>query len=250
VCRDGLAVRHDHDPVDVALDGHHPERERPGHTVAVGVEGDRLVLVHGDCGVDHAGIEPMLGKGDGRGERSSARRSWIVKGPKSDCTTRWRSAAQRVPKNVFNSSRFATRGTGVAKRRSRGLDGPLGVGLLVAAGRSGDGPGVVPANFLGHAAEELEGCDHAFEDGLGAFEGERPHKGSVRVGPGRHEEGNLPPTIREVDVDVSEIGLEALAREVPQRDERFLRIWSMTAWTGPRSGANRSRVEGMGFGSA
>ena len=36
------------------------------------------------------------------------------------------------------------------------------------------------------------------------------------------EEWNLPLTIREVDVDVSEIGLEALAREVPQRDERFL----------------------------
>ena len=48
--------------------------------------------------------------------RSSARRSLIVNGPKSDWTTRSRSASHHLRKNVFNSSRSATRGTGVANR--------------------------------------------------------------------------------------------------------------------------------------
>jgi hypothetical protein len=45
--------------------------------------------------------------------------------------------------------------------------------------------------------------------------------GSVRVGPGRDQEGNLPPAIGEIDVDVAKIGLEALAWQVPQRNERL-----------------------------
>ena len=60
--------RHDHDAVDVALDRHHLERERPGHAVAVAVEGDGLILVDGDRGVDHAGVEPMRGQRRRRGE--------------------------------------------------------------------------------------------------------------------------------------------------------------------------------------
>ena len=60
--------RHDHDPVDVALDRHHLERERAGHAVTVGVEGDGLVLVHGDGGADHAGVEPVLRQRRRRGE--------------------------------------------------------------------------------------------------------------------------------------------------------------------------------------
>ena len=45
------------------------------------------------------------------------------------------------------------------------------------------------------------------------------HEGSVRVGPGGDEEGDLPPTVGEVDVNVTEVGLEALAGEMPQGDE-------------------------------
>ena len=131
-----------------------------------------------------------------------------------------------------------------------GLDGCLGVGLLVAPSRHaeegiedvvagqrgvagmepafaslkderGNGPGVVPPDLLGDAAEELEGRDHAFEDRLGALEGEGQNEGSVRVGPGGDQERNQPPAIGEIDVDVAEIGLEALAWEVSQRDERL-----------------------------
>ena len=40
-----------------------------------------------------------------------------------------------------------------------------------------------------------------------------------RVGPGGDKEGDLPPTVGEVDVNVTEVGLEALAGEMPQGDE-------------------------------
>ena len=59
--RHHLAPGDDHDPVDVALDRHHLERARPRHAVAVGVEGDGLVLVDDDRGMDHAGVEPVAG---------------------------------------------------------------------------------------------------------------------------------------------------------------------------------------------
>ena len=81
----------------------------------------------------------------------------------------------------------------------------------------GDGLGVVPPNLLGHGPEELEGRDHPFEDRLGALEGQRQDEGSVRVGPGRDQERHEPAAVGEIDVDVAEIGLEALARaDVPE----------------------------------
>src|SRR5271166_2803565 len=89
------------------------------------------------------------------------------------------------------------------------------------ANERGNGPGVIPPDLLGDAAEELEGPDHAFEDRLGALEGESQNEGSVRVGPSRDQERNLPPAIGEIDVDVAKIGLEALAWQVPLRDERL-----------------------------
>ena len=248
----------------------------------------------------------------------------IVNGPKSDCTTRSRSASQRLRKIRVQLIEIGHARHRRGESALHGLDGPLGVGLLVAASRHaeerledvvagqrrvsrmklafasqedqrGDGLGVVPPDLLGDAAEELEGRDHAFEDRLGALEGQRQHEGSVGVGPGRDQERHEPAAVGEVDVDVSEIGFEALAREMSQRDERFLmptsvlaqialhlgiaaavavlvaeatedlrggvpllgravssstRIWSMIAWKGPRTGANRFLVRGMGLGSA
>ncbi len=82
--------------------------------------------------------------------------------------------------------------------------------------------GVVPPDSAGDAAEEVEGGDHAFEDGLGALERQRHDEGGVGVGPGRDEKGDEASAVGEVDVDVAEIGFESPAREVPQRDEGFL----------------------------
>ena len=118
VRRDDPPFRNEHDAIDVALDGHHPVGEGPRDAVAIAVEGDGLVLVHSDRGIDHAGVERMLGEG-GAAARSSARRVLIRNGPRSDCTVRSRSASQHLRKNRFNSSRSATRGTGVASGVAR-----------------------------------------------------------------------------------------------------------------------------------
>ena len=93
----------------------------------------------------------------------------------------------------------------------------------------GDGPGVVPPDLLGHGAEELEGRDHAFEDGLGALEGQGQDEGGVGVGPGGDQERDEPAAVGEVDVDVAEVGLEALAREMAQGDEGLLMPASVLA---------------------
>ena len=83
----------------------------------------------------------------------------------------------------------------------------------------GDGPGVVPPDLPGHAAEELEGGDHAVEDGLGPLERQGQDERGVGVGPGGDEERDGPAAVGEVDVDVAEVGLEASAREMAQGDE-------------------------------
>ena len=62
VGRDDLAAGHDHDPVDITLDRHQLESELPRDTVPIAIEGDGLILVHGNRRADHAGIEPMLWK--------------------------------------------------------------------------------------------------------------------------------------------------------------------------------------------
>ena len=88
--------------------------------------------------------------------------------------------------------------------------------------RGGDGLGVVPPDFLGDAAEELEGGDHTGEDGLGALEWQRQDERRVGVGPGGDQERHGPSAVGEVDVDVAEIGLEPPARKMGQRDEGLL----------------------------
>ena len=75
---------------------------------------------------------------------------------------------------------------------------------------------------LGTRLEELEGRDHALEDRLGALEGQCQDEGGVGVGPGGDEEGDQASAVGEVDVDVTEIGFEPLAGEMPQRDEGLL----------------------------
>ncbi len=74
---------------------------------------------------------------------------------------------------------------------------------------------------MGTTSEELEGCDHALEDRLGALEGECQNEGIIRVGPGGNQERNKPAAVGEIDVDMAEIGFEALARKMSQRNKRL-----------------------------
>src|SRR5207253_2174915 len=90
--------------------------------------------------------------------------------------------------------------------------------------RGGDGLGIAPAGLFGDAAEEVEGSDHAGQDGLGALERQRQDEGCVGIGPGGDQERNEPPSVGKVDMDVTEIGLEALAWEMSQGDERLAMV--------------------------
>jgi hypothetical protein len=74
-----------------------------------------------------------------------------------------------------------------------------------------DGLGVVPPEFVWHAAEEGEGFDQAVEDRFGAFAGQGQGKGAVGVRPGDHQHGNELAALREIDIDVTEVRFEALA---------------------------------------
>ena len=61
-----------------------------------------------------------------------------------------------------------------------------------------------------------------FEDRLGALERQGQDEGGVGVGPGGDQERDEPAAVGEVDVDVAEVGFEASAREMAQRDEGLL----------------------------
>ena len=239
--------RDDRDAVDEALDRHQPEGEGPGDAVAIAVEGHGLVLVHRDGGMDHAGLEPIPRQGRRRGE--------VLGEPVLD---RERAGERPHDPVAFGLAPAAERGVqlvevvdaghGRGEPLLDGLDGALGVGLLVAAGRHaelrledvmagqgrvsrvdlafaaledqrGDGPGVIPPDLLGHAAEELEGGDHPFEDGLGPLERQGQDERGVGVGPGGDQERDGPAAVGEVDVDVAEVGLDASSRQVAQGDE-------------------------------
>ncbi len=70
-----------------------------------------------------------------------------------------------------------------------------------------------------HAAKEREGFDQAVEDRLGTLSGEGEGKGAVGVRPGDEQDGDTLAARREIDVDVAEVGFEALAGVVIERDE-------------------------------
>ncbi len=178
VGRDDLAAGHDHDSVDIALDRHHLERERPRDAVPIAIESDGLVLVHRSRGTDHAGIEPMVGK-RGRG-------GLFLGEPRSDQERAGERLNGSLPLGLAAIPKMAVQLIEVRHARDRGgeaalhgLDGAFGVGLFVAPSRhaeqgiedvvagqrgvsgmelsfaswadqGGDRFGVVPPDFLGN----------------------------------------------------------------------------------------------------
>ena len=64
---DRPARRDDDHSVDVSLDRHHLERERPRHAVSGAVESDRLVLVHAGRRANHTGVKADARQRRGRG---------------------------------------------------------------------------------------------------------------------------------------------------------------------------------------
>jgi len=85
------------------------------------------------------------------------------------------------------------------------------------AGRHG--LGIVPPHFARHATEEREGLDQAVQDRLGALAGQGEHKRTIGVRPGDHQHRHQAAALGKAHMDVPEVGLQALARIVVERDE-------------------------------
>ena len=86
--------------------------------------------------------------------------------------------------------------------------------------QGGDCFGVVPPDFLGGGAEELEGRDHASRIASVRSKGRASTKGCFGWARG-DEKWDLASAIGEVDGDVAEISLEALTGEMCERYECF-----------------------------
>ena len=246
---DNLAVRHDHDAIDIPLERDRLKCERAGHAVTIAVEGDGLILVNCDRGPEHASVKLMPGQ---RQRRSEILGKAILDHERAEERLHdalafglAAVAKERVQLSKIGDMRHR-RGESFLHR----FDGPLGVGLFVAARRHAEarfkdimaseccvsrmnlafaseedkrsnGFWVVPPNLLGHRAEEVERCDHPLQDRLGSLEGKCEHERSVRVCPCGHQERHESAAVGKVDVNVSEIRFEALARKMAQRYERF-----------------------------
>ena len=243
---DDLAAGDDHDVVDEALDRDDAEGERSRDAVPV-AEGHGLVLVDARGGLDHAGVEPIPGQGRCRGEVGvESVLDGERAGERLDDPVAFSQAPVPQPLVQLVESGDARHGGGESPLD--GLDGALGVGLLVAPGRhaelgleevvagqggiagmdlalpaledqGGDGLEVVPPDLPGHAAEELEGTDHAFEERLDPLERQGQGEGGVRVGPGGDQDRDGPAAVGEVDVDLTEVGLDAASGQVAHGDE-------------------------------
>ena len=241
---DHVVVGDDLDAVDEPADGDPAEGVPARHAVPVGVERDRLVLVHLP-GVDDAGVERPGGSGSGGGEVvGEALCDGLSSGPGGAVASRDAAPSQvgvqlvevldprhgrgphplEVLHAILDAGLFLGRG-GHAELGCEGVvRGERGVprveGTLAAAEDvDGDRGGVVPPQFAGDAAEEVEGRDEAVEDGLGPLGGEGEGEGRVGVAPGDDEDGDEPSPVGEVDVDVAEVGLGAVAGGVVEGDE-------------------------------
>jgi hypothetical protein len=91
------------------------------------------------------------------------------------------------------------------------------------------GLGIVPPEFVRHAAKESEGFNQTVQDRLGPFSRQGQGKGAVGVCPGDHQNGNELAALGEIDVDVTEVRFQALARVVVQRDKSLRRAWLLAA---------------------
>jgi hypothetical protein len=76
------------------------------------------------------------------------------------------------------------------------------------------GLGVVPPEFVRHAAKESEGFNQTVEDCLGPFGRQGQGKGAIGVRPSDYQDGNELATLGKIDVDVTEVRFQALPRVV------------------------------------
>jgi len=73
----------------------------------------------------------------------------------------------------------------------------------------------------------IEASRHAFEDGLRTLRGQRHGERIVRVRPDQDQDRNGSTSFGEIDVNLAEIRLDALARIMRQRNERLAMTFAM-----------------------
>jgi hypothetical protein len=80
-----------------------------------------------------------------------------------------------------------------------------------------------------HTPKEGEGFDQPVQNGLGALGWQGQGEGAVGVGPGHQQDRDELAALGKIDVDVAEVGFEALTRIVVQRDESLGRAWLLAS---------------------
>ena len=241
-----LAGGHDVHVGHIRLDGHVLKGVHARHAVAVAIEVHRLVLVHAGGPLQTRIESPCR-------QRQSLR--LLAPETLADGLFLARLSALAIAQTAGVQVRVQFVQVVYLRHRRRPgllqkLHAPLGAGLLLRAAHQAEerlevvmtrqggiapveltraafeqmrhhGLGIVPPHLTRHTAKEREGLDQAVQDRLGSFRGQGQHERAVRVSPGRDQHRHLPAPVREIDVDVTEVGFQALARIVIERDERL-----------------------------
>lgn len=72
------------------------------------------------------------------------------------------------------------------------------------------GLGIVPPDFARHALKEVEGLDQAMQDRFGSLGRQGQGERAIGVAPSQHQDRHLSSAVTEVNVDMTEVGLETL----------------------------------------
>jgi hypothetical protein len=246
VAGDDLATSHHLDALDIGLHRDRAESVRARHAVGVLIETHRLVFVHlGRLG--HAGVERSRRQRQGAGTLALEALADVLLLPRLGALSVAQAASPQSSVQLGQVTHLGHRSGPVPLQE---LHPPLDARLLlrlahqakqrleivVASQRRvalvqlaapsleqvrNHALGIVPPELTRHALKERECFHQPVQDRLSPLGRQRLREGAVRVSPGHHQHRNLPAPSGEIDVDVTEVGFEALARIVVQRDERL-----------------------------
>jgi hypothetical protein len=89
--------------------------------------------------------------------------------------------------------------------------------------------GIVPPYLMWHATEEPERFDEAVQDRLGPLGWQGDGEGTIGIRPGHQQDRHLPATVGEIDVHMTKVRFETLARIVIERNERLASLTLLAA---------------------
>jgi hypothetical protein len=244
--RDDLAAGHYTDVIHVALDGHRLESEGARHAVAIAVETYRLIFVY-LAGLLAARIKGLLGQSQGLlvvaaealadrllparlGPFAIAQTTVAQVGIKLSQVLHLRYRCRPVPLQELHpafDTRLLLRLTHHAEQRLEAIVAGQGRVTLVEHTLSALEQnrrhrfGIVPPHLTRHTTKKSECFDQTVQNGLGSLRWQGDGERTIGVRPGHQQNRNLLATLGEINVDMPEVGLDALARIVVERDERL-----------------------------